>query len=606
MKRPRLTAIALSALLSLGALVAAPASTLPSAEAAELYTVQAVESDSLVEGYGVGVHLAWLDTPYRDPVAVANALSTLGVRHVRDDLYLSNPLQNLAIRTVADRGIKFNLIMGRPIPLLPQATVVQPYVDTVANLLPDGAVESLEGANEWDLSGQENWATQLRDHQQALYAAANANAETANLPLLSPALAFRWNYPAVGDLSSMADVANAHMYPGGYSPSNEITKITQALRGAMPLGPLITTESGYHNALQTTNAHRPVPEDVAGTYVPRILLEQYARGAQRVYSYELIDSRQSLDGTNPEGHFGLLRQDLSPKPAYSAMKNLLDLVKDPGAHFSPQPLQFQIDGWPSDARYLLTQRRTGEHVLLLWRDVSVWDPMTQQPVAVTPKDVTLNLGKTSLMTVNRPSQSAQPTSTSIGSTLSLKLDAGVTAVTIDEPDVLAGPTGVTVTPRDAAADVSWTTPTDPRVTGVEVTRSPGGQTTTVATGTNTFRDTGLTNGTSYSYTLRSVGPTGWSLPVNSPAVIPATVPAAPAITSAVCDKKVLTAKWNAADGRGRAVTSYQAQTGTTTKTLAASARTTSFSGITKTSGVDVTVRASNALGWGPWARARCT
>ena len=606
MRRRRLAAIGLSVLLAVGAALAAPTSSLSTAEGAELYTVQAVKSDSLVESYGVGVHMAWLDTPYRDSTAVANRLSELGVRHVRDDLYLANPLQYAAMQTVANRGIKFNLIMGRPVAGLLSPVIAQTYVDTVANVVPDGIVESLEGPNEPDLWQSQNWATEAREYQQALYAAANANAETAPMPMLSPALAFRWNYPALGDVSSMADVANAHMYPGGYLPSNEITRITQALRGSMPTGPLITTEAGYHNALSTTNAHRPVPEDVAGVYVPRILLEHFSRGEQRVYSYELIDSRQSLDGTNPEGHFGLLHQDLSPKPAFTAMKNLLDLVEDPGPDFTPQPLQFRIDGYPSDARYVLTQKRTGEHVLLLWRDVATWNPDTQQPVAVTPTDVTLNLGKTSLMTVNRPSTGASPTSTTLGSTLPLKLDAQVTAITIDDPDVLPAPANVTASAGNASAGVAWTAPSDPRVTGFEVTRTPAGTTRTFARGTTSFADTGLINGTSYTYSIRSTGPTGWSAWVSSPPVVPATVPTAPTISSAVCNNKKLTVNWAAADPRGRAIDSYQASTSGQSKTLGASVRSTSFDKITKNSGVPVTVRAHNAVGWGPWSSKNCT
>ncbi len=108
--------------------------------------------------------------------------------------------------------------------------------------------------------------------------------------MLSPSLAFRWNYAEVGDLGAHADVANAHMYPGGHRPSNQIGRITQAVQESIPGKPLVTTEAGYHNALATTGTHGPVPEDVAGAYLPRLLLEHVLRGEQRMYSYELIDS----------------------------------------------------------------------------------------------------------------------------------------------------------------------------------------------------------------------------------------------------------------------------------------------------------------------------
>ena len=78
---------------------------------------------------------------------MADALSDLGVRHVRDDLYLDAPREYRAIRAVAARGIGFDLIMGRP------GTGATPteYVETVADHLPVGSVDALEGANEWDL-----------------------------------------------------------------------------------------------------------------------------------------------------------------------------------------------------------------------------------------------------------------------------------------------------------------------------------------------------------------------------------------------------------------------------------------------------------------------
>ena len=69
-----------------------------------------------------------------------------------------------------------------------------------------------------------------------------------------------YSYAALGtDLGLWSDYANAHMYPGGYSPTNEVSRITSAVRGAVGTKPLVTTEAGYHNATSTTNGHLPVP-----------------------------------------------------------------------------------------------------------------------------------------------------------------------------------------------------------------------------------------------------------------------------------------------------------------------------------------------------------
>ena len=75
------------------------------------------------------------------------------------------------------------------------------------------------------------------------------------------------------------------------------------------------------------------------------------------------------------------------------MKNLLGLLSDPGPAFTPQSLPIKVNGFPSDGKYVLTQKRNGQYVLLLWRDVSIYDPVTKQPQTVTPTNVTLTLAK---------------------------------------------------------------------------------------------------------------------------------------------------------------------------------------------------------------------
>ena len=288
------------------------------------------------------------------------------------------------------------------------------------------------------------------------------------------------------------------MYPGGYQPSNEISQITTAIRGSIPSKPLVTTEAGYHNALNTTNGHRPVPEDVAGVYPPRVLLEHFLRGEKRVYTYELIDEFDDPGLTNPEAHFGLLRRDWSPKPAYTAMKNLLGLLDDPGPSFTPAAAPGQGHRLPGRREYVLTQKRNGQYVLLLWRDVSLYDPVTQQPQPVTPTNVTLQLAKGKNRQVYRPSEGTAPVTQTQGSSLPLQMDGSVTAITID-PIPAPAPESVSATAGNASATVTWQLPaTQADVTGFEVTRQPG-QTFTLPATARSFEDTGLTNGTSYTY-----------------------------------------------------------------------------------------------------------
>ncbi len=565
--------------------------------------VDAIPADSVVDSYGIGIHLNFLNTPYADEAAVASALRDLGVRHVRDDLFLDAPRQYDAIRTVAERAdVGFDLIMGRP----DRAGTPEDYVATVADRLPRGVVESLEGVNEWDhFGGGDDWVAEMKNWQARLYAAARANPATADLPVLAPALAFASNYSTAGDMSAHADLANAHMYPGGYPPSNQIRQITTALQTSIPGLPIVTTEAGYHNATETTNGHLPVPEDVAGAYLPRLLLEHVLRGEQRVYSYELIDEFDDPGRTDPESHFGLLRHDLTPKPAYDAMKNLLGLLADPGPSFAPGSLPLAADGLPTDARYLLTQKRDGAFVLLLWRDVSVYDPKTQEPIQVTPADVTLRLDDVADWTVRRPSSGPGPVAQASGSALSLQLDGGVTAVEIDpqRPEPPPEPVAVTATRGYRSATVGWDLPESPTaVTGFEVTRTPGDVVTRVLGDARTYADTGLVNGTSYAYTVRALTADGASAAVAAPVVVPAGVPGRPRIVSAKPGTRRITVTWRVAGPNGSPVTAYRLTSAGRTRTVGPGRHRATISRLPADRRLRVVLRARNAVGWGPAAR----
>ena len=88
------------------------------------------------------------------------------------------------------------------------------------------------------------------------------------------------------------------------------------------------------------------------------------------------------------------------------------------------------------------------------------------------------------------------------------------------------PRNVTATAGDASATLTWTAPADPGsfpVSTYRVTSSPGGQTCLTATLTCTV--TGLTNGTTYTFTVQALNGAGWSAPSDpSNAVTPRAAP----------------------------------------------------------------------------------
>lgn len=580
--RPARRRTALTGLLALGVVLGTAlvgtAATTSSATAVSLPRVQAAQADSFTDSYGVCVHMGYTDTAYGDMTKVASSLKNLGVRHVRDDWVMDNTWRGDRMRqTAAAAGVKFNVIMGKPNSPESAAQFVNSVATATAG---SGFVESLEGANEWDISGDPHWAANNRTRQQALYAAAKANPTTASLPVLAPSMAFPNNLAAMGDMSGMADLGNGHLYPGGRNPSYNLGTTVPALVGSVGNKPIDVTETGYTNALNTTDGHRPASEDAAATYLPRTLLENYSRGVHRTYSYELVDEKPETTLTDVEQHFGLMRNDWSPKPAYTALKNLLALTSDPGASFIPGSLSYQATG-TNDLRQVLLQKRDGTFELMLWRDVSVWDQTTGNPLGVTPAPVNVSLATPADVQVYRPNASASPVNTQSATTsVPLSMDGQVTVVQIK-------PTAATSTPSTSTTTSTTTSPT-PAPTTTPTTTSP----------------------TPAPIPVRPVDPTPTTTTTTTTKPTPtptttstATVPSAPALKKVKRHRSALRVAWRPADGHGAPVTGYQVTANG--RSLQVGARKlNAFLRVARRGRVQVGLRAHNRAGWGPttWSR----
>jgi hypothetical protein len=360
---------------------------------------------------GVNTHIVYFDTAYGDWDRVLGRLDELGVRHLRDGVYGNpgwadwNDRYYAAVDAAAAHGMRFDFIMGQP---GNRAGTLDQLVDVVAGRL-RGAASSLEAPNEYDLSGGDpDWQVNLRAYQRQLFAKVNASPGLRDLPVVGPSLV-GWDSAAqLGHLDDALDVGNLHPYTGGQSPAPE--KLEEQFRHNAPVSgtkPFYATEAGFHNALNATGGQPAVSEEVGANYLLRTYLEHFAAGIERTFAYELIDEQPEAALAEPEQHFGLLRHDLSEKPSFTALRNLLSVIGDPASPASLAPLDVELGGQADGVRSLLLQGDDGRYQLALWQSASIWDPKDHRALAVAPKTVSITAPAIASATVARPLRSAE-------------------------------------------------------------------------------------------------------------------------------------------------------------------------------------------------------
>jgi hypothetical protein len=419
-----------AAALAATALIASPATA--SAETAR-------SADTFRDSVGVNTHVSYYGGPYGQWTRVLDNLQSLGVTHVRDAAF-GDPSwggwltrYNNDIQAAAARGIKFDLIMGKP--NNSGGTIDQLTAAVAGPLRP--AVDMLEGPNEYDISGVSSWSSPLISYQEQLYNAVRAQPALKGVPVIGPTIVKWGNYPLVGNLTHALDRGNIHPYAGGQTPTtahtvSELTRETQ-VAGSQPT---IATEAGFHNALNATTGQASVPESVGAAYTMRTVLEHFADGVPRTYLYELLDETSEPALAKPEQHFGLLRNDFSPKPAFTALKNLLAVIGT-GTPAGLTDVPLKLSGDTTGIQHVLLQRGDGSVVLAMWQTASLWDITAKKAVSVPTKYVTVGVGRA---TDYWPLQSASGTKFSMaagGTKLSV---SGSNVVLIDIPASAVGAT----------------------------------------------------------------------------------------------------------------------------------------------------------------------
>lgn len=382
--------------------------TAPLTGAMPVTSFAARQADEFLQTIGVNVHMSYLQSPYGKSWSsvVKPKIVALGIRHVRD-LAIVHPddgwmrLVYGRMKELAPYKIKFTLMM-RPAEGSNNYTSLSHWNRLMQYALP--VVESFEGINEHDLTKRANWPAEVRSFQQALWNTAKNDPRTRHMPIFAPSMGNPGNAHQVGDLTRYMNYGNIHPYPGGKTP---LANYADHMKKVAPISGnrrVVATESGYHNTLAWTGGHPPVSERAMGHYTLRLLFDHFNIGIPRTWLYEMIDQ-----GTNPtrrEDHFGLLRADGSEKPAYTAIKNLSSVLKDPGTSFVPGALSFGLSGDVVGIKSMVLQKRDGRFYVVLWHDANCFDLTTKRDLQAAGKHVLLNLTKSSAIRVFTPGSTA--------------------------------------------------------------------------------------------------------------------------------------------------------------------------------------------------------
>lgn len=364
--------------------------------------VQARSADDFVNSIGVGTHLGYLDEVYGTGYStiIEPRLIEMGVRHIRDgmtewpDVYAK--MNELATHGIKIQGVCEPSLDSRGNPIWTDASAVIAGATQM-----QGAVESFEGPNEVDnnFGPSPNWENDLATYQKALYAAVKSNPIFSRYPVLGGALGGsdrpQMLFDVVGMLSAYMDFGSMHPYPITGTPTNGLqTNITNYQTYYTGTHPLIASETGYHNAIDNTNPNTQwwpgISYPASGKYIPRIYLEYFNAGITRTFIYELIDEK--ANSTDSEMNFGMLMNDGTPKPSFTAVKDLVSILSDPGPSFTPRTLSYSLNNPPALVHHTLLAKRNGTVDLILWQDAVSFDTTTMVDVSVPTQPVTVSLG----------------------------------------------------------------------------------------------------------------------------------------------------------------------------------------------------------------------
>lgn len=348
-------------------------------------------ADSFVDVVGVNGHLNYEPSVYTDlfDAAILPRVTELGIRNWRDALSPHDVVLQRQ-KKLAQVGVRFNLIV--------QELDIPATMNMVKGAL--SVTSSVEGPNELD-HGFRNGVAAYPDastrtykglgfpgvvaaFQNDLYTAIKGDPLTQQLKVLMAGFSFPDNTLDVG-LVAGCDCANTHSYPDGGLPTFRLDDwyIPRMQVNSGPDKPLCATETGYHTTPMPNGSHwiPPVSQRAASKYDLRLFFEYFNRGFEKVFLYEFADIAYSSE--TADLNFGLLTSDGTPKARFFALRNLLQLLRDPGPAFSTTHLDYELTGATPELQHTLLQKRDGTFYLVLWLNQLSFNATTKQDLEVS-------------------------------------------------------------------------------------------------------------------------------------------------------------------------------------------------------------------------------
>ena len=152
------------------------------------------------------------------------------------------------------------------------------------------------------------------------------------------------------------------------------------------------TEVGYYT-LPGKGTWGGVDEPTQAKLSLNLILDAVDTGVAKVYLYQLLDAYPDPASSEMEKHFGLFDIGYRPKPAATAIRNLIQTVSAKGGEASAGAARLPkltVSSGELDIKHLLVEGDGGLATLILWDERPIWNSEKNVPLSVTPVTVTVD------------------------------------------------------------------------------------------------------------------------------------------------------------------------------------------------------------------------